>query len=168
LDGSNLPLAGDQRGFPRPFGARCDIGAVEAQPDQALKASVSPAEAGPGGTVRFTLAFSNTGSLPASGVLITGSLPAQIQPGTVVSRGVAITATGLTAPFVWQVQNLDYAQGGVITLTGMVKPGVPSGPITATATIAASPPDPDPLNDMAQAVLKVVNRDVYLPLLEKR
>jgi uncharacterized repeat protein (TIGR01451 family)/CSLREA domain-containing protein len=168
LDANNLPLASDQRGFPRPFGGRCDIGAVEAQPDLALQARVSPAEASPGGIVRFTLAFSNTGSLPASGVVVTDNLPTQIQLTGVVSSGVTITGSGMTAPFVWQVQSLDYAQGGVITLTGVVRNGVPNGPITNTATIASSPPDPNPFNDLAEAVLKVVSRNLYLPLLERR
>jgi uncharacterized repeat protein (TIGR01451 family)/CSLREA domain-containing protein len=168
LDANNLPLTGDQRGYPRPFGGRCDIGAVEAQPDLALQASVSPTEASPGETVSFTLAFSNTGTLPAGGVVLTGSLPAQIKITGVISSGAAITPTGLTAPFVWQVQNLNYAQGGAISLTGVVQPGVPTGPITTTVRIASSPPDPDPFNNLAQAVLKVVNRNFYLPLLVRR
>jgi CSLREA domain-containing protein len=165
-DDTGSALTTDQRGFPRMVGARCDIGALEAQPDLEIRQRITPPEASPGTPVSISLVFSDTGSLPASGVIITDILPVEIQPIAVLSQGVVITDTGLAPPYVWQVQDLAYAQSGVITITGVVQGDASFNVITNTATIGSNPMDANPLNNRAEAVLKIrAGEKVYLPLV---
>ncbi len=106
----------------------------------------------PGTTVRplepitFTLAFSNTGAFTATGILITDAVPVEVtQVAFDSSRPVTPTDT---VSYTWLLGDLLPGESGVITITGVVSPGLPAGyGFTNTATIAAAMGDCDPANN---------------------
>jgi uncharacterized repeat protein (TIGR01451 family) len=90
----------------------------------------------PGGTITYTLAFSNAGLDTATGVVIVDSVPVSVTNPTLVgSSGAVITQIGSAPNFAWNVQNLAPGQGGVITLTGVLSDPLAAGTFTNTATI---------------------------------
>ncbi|MCP4539683.1 MAG: DUF11 domain-containing protein, partial [Chloroflexi bacterium] len=123
INTGNCDLSTDQRGETRPgtFTTFCDIGAYEAQGVQAdvsLSKAVTPTTASPGDIITYTLAFSNSGSYTATGVIITDSVPVSVSVTSIMSDGVAITQT--SPGYVWAVQDLAPSEGGVITITGQI------------------------------------------------
>lgn len=102
-----------------------DIGAYEIQPDLAIAKHVTPATTVvPGETIAYVMTFSNTGTYSATGVLITDHVPSLLTGVSVMNSGAIITDTGASPAYVWQVQALSPGVGGVITLTGVVSPGL--------------------------------------------
>jgi len=130
--------------------------------DMALVKTAMPQVAAPGDAIAYTLAFSNSGTLTATQVVITDTLPPSVVTTLVVSSGAAITDTGASPPYVWQVQDLAPGESGVITITGVLTTGLPSGSvITNTATIAASA-DCDPTNNASEATVTAVFNDLSI------
>jgi len=133
----------DQRGSsrPGPSSALCDIGAVEsttsASPaDVTLSKSATPTAPAPGAAIAYTLRYTNTGGLVATGVRITDTMPAAIRSTSYSSSGASLTPVSGTR-YVWRVANLAPGAGGVITITGVVAEPQPAGVIANTATITA-------------------------------
>ncbi len=115
-----------------------DMGAYEAQVvDVALGKAVAPPTAVPGQVVIFTLTLSNTGSLPASGIVVTDTLPVVLS-GLSFTSTLAVTDTGHIPPYVWTVQDLAAGQGCVITVSGVLTLPLAAGVYTNTAVIAAT------------------------------
>lgn len=134
-----------------------DMGAYEANfVDAGILKTIYPLEAVPGQLITYTLSFSNGGSLPAAGVLITDAVPSYLTLQGVSYGGVAITDTGHTPPYNWAVQNLSAGQGGVITLTAILTEPLAVGVYTNTATIAAAG-DAGAGNDRSEAGIRVLN-----------
>jgi len=131
----------------------------------AVAKTVSHEQAIPGETITYTLTFSNTGNLTASSVVITDRIPVSVSVQSVFSSGAAISDTGATPAYVWNVQDLAPGQSGVITITGVLSDPLPAGPFTNTVAIGAQL-DPHP-NDDTAGVAVIVNRppvvsnDVY-------
>ncbi|MCL5999411.1 MAG: Ig-like domain repeat protein, partial [Chloroflexi bacterium] len=122
--------------------------------DLAIAKSVAPASVAPGRVVTFTLVFSNAGSLPAAGVVITDLIPSQINPATlaVLSSGVSIApVNGVT--YAWQAQDMASGARGVITITGNVRTDLATLPqtITNTAVITMALADGNHSNNSASA-----------------
>jgi uncharacterized repeat protein (TIGR01451 family) len=116
-----------------------DMGAYEANfVDVGLVKTVSPLEAVPGQLITYTLSFSNGGSLPAVGVVITDAVPSFLAIQGVDFGGVLITDTGHIPDYVWAVQDLTAGQGGVITLTATLSEPLAAGVYTNTALITAT------------------------------
>jgi uncharacterized repeat protein (TIGR01451 family) len=117
--------------------------AINPLPDLlAIGKSVTPARVGPGQPLTYTLAFSNTGEITATGVVISDIVPVgPIADLHYAVSGVAITPTGGIS-YTWQVEDLAPGESGVITLTGLISPGV-SGAFSLTnrATISATSVD---------------------------
>ncbi|MBC8160987.1 MAG: hypothetical protein H7Z42_07185 [Roseiflexaceae bacterium] len=67
----------DQRGFTRPFGTRCDIGAYEFIAPT-LATAFSPPIIGSGGTTVLTLTLANPSGVAVTGVGFTATLPSQL------------------------------------------------------------------------------------------
>jgi uncharacterized repeat protein (TIGR01451 family) len=128
--------------------------------DVAIVKLVTPRVAEPGQIITYTLAFSNPGTLTATQVLITDAVPVSVTVTGVVSSGIAITDTGFTPAYVWQVADLAPGEGGVITITGQLSTTLSDGDVfTNTAVIATATTDIEPGNDRSSArvaaVLKV-------------
>jgi uncharacterized repeat protein (TIGR01451 family) len=117
-----------------------DMGAYEVQPDLVLAKYVLPtATVLPGTTITYVVAFSNTGTYTATGVVITDRIPIALTSVRVISSGVSITDTGASPAYVWNVQDLSPGKVGSITLTGVASPGLTMGTcFTNTATIATA------------------------------
>ncbi|MGC9333672.1 MAG: DUF362 domain-containing protein [Anaerolineae bacterium] len=136
-------------------------------PDLALTKAVAPSTVvSPGMAITFTLAFQNAGPCPAEGVVITDVLPAELT-AIAFESNLTVTATG-SLSYTWQVGTLPPAQGGRITITGVVSPGLSLGRVfTNTARIASATEemllaDNEDSVRMVVVVRKVV---VYLPLV---
>jgi uncharacterized repeat protein (TIGR01451 family) len=115
-----------------------DMGAYEAQVvDVALGKAVTPSTAAPGQAVTFTLTLSNTGSIPATGIVVTDTLPAILTELSFTST-LAVTDTGHVPPYVWTVQDLAAGRGGVITVSGVLSLPLAAGAYINTAVIAAT------------------------------
>ncbi|MEM7030557.1 MAG: Ig-like domain-containing protein, partial [Chloroflexota bacterium] len=119
-------------------------------PDLSLSKTVTPAIAAPGNTITYTLTFSNIGSITATGVIITDSVPISVTNVSVVNNGVTITDTGASPAYAWQVANLSPNEGGVITLTGTLNNLSAAGVFTNTAKVTAID-DSNPANNTAKA-----------------
>ncbi len=126
--------------------------------DVQIEKSVSPALAAPGDPVTYTLAFSYTGDVPATGVVITDIIPSQLSAISYqASPGLVITDTGHTPSYVWQVQDLAPGEGGVITVTGVLITGLRGGLlITNTAIITSSAAETDTMNNLSSVTLTVI------------
>ena len=77
----------DQRGVARPYGPRCDIGAVEGRPEADVSKSVAPT--GPityHGVVTYTVLARNTGALTDTAVSVSDTLPAKVIFGQWVEK----------------------------------------------------------------------------------
>lgn len=131
-----------------------DMGAYEAHFDITLGKTVAASTVAPGQSITFTLALSNTGSLPATGLVVTDTV--QFLRNTAFASSLIITDTGSIPPYVWRVQDLALGQGGVITVSGVVPVPQSAGVYTNTAIIAA-PGDPLPENNTAVVTFTVLN-----------
>jgi len=127
---------------------------VVALPDVAIDKQAA-ARVDPGGTVTYTVVFSNNSPIPASGVVVTDHMPVSVTVTSVVSGGAAITETAAGPSYVWQVETLDAGEGGAITITGVLSEGLPGGHVfTNTAEIGADA-DAGGGNNRASAALTV-------------
>ncbi len=101
-----------------------------------LVKSVAPVTAAPGDSIVYTLAFSNTGGLPAAQVVLTDAIPTGVVPsGWQASPGLGVTLTA-GSEYAWQVQDLDGGESGVITVTGALATPLAAQTITNVATIS--------------------------------
>ena len=105
-----------------------DTTPVSAAPDLSLTKSDGGASVNPGGTVAYTLSYSNTGSIGASGVVLTETVPAN----TTFNSG-ASTAGWVCTP--------NNNAGSTCTLT---IGGLAAGGGTQTATFAVTVANPVP------------------------
>lgn len=102
-----------------------------------LTKSVTPLSARPGDPITYTIAFSNTSTFTATGVLITDTISPNIAGASYTSSGVTLTAAP-GAPFAWSAPDLGEDQGGVITITGTLITPLASGVFTNTVTVASA------------------------------
>lgn len=163
LDGNprfvNLPTAPDTGDGAPPI---VDMGAYETQfVDLVLSKAVTPQEAAPGDAVTFTLTLTNTGSLSASGIVVTDTMPLILQNVSFTSS-LVVTETAYLSPYVWLVQDLMPGQSGVIIIRGVLTR--PFGVYTNTALLFA---DDDLLaeNNTAVVTFTVLGRWHYLPFV---
>lgn len=139
-----------------------DMGAYElALMDLALTKIVTPTGPDLGDPITYTLIFSNAGSLvPTANCVLTDVFPAaQVISTTVISSGVALIPTA--TPYVWEMTPLAPGEGGGITITGVVSPGLTEGAMfTNTAVIdivSGTLGDVDLTNNSDVAVVAVGN-----------
>jgi uncharacterized repeat protein (TIGR01451 family) len=149
----------DQRGFARPFGAACDIGAYETGlADVAVISNVDNVDpVGAGGNVTYTIRVRNIGPSPdtATGVVLHNAIPAGT---TFVS---ASSSQGSCSPTACSLGSLPL--GATATVAVTVKTGSP-GVITDTANVTATTSDPDHTNDSAsQNTTVVAGQSVVAP-----
>jgi uncharacterized repeat protein (TIGR01451 family) len=138
--------------------------------DLSVVKTVVPTIAAPGGTITYTLTFSNAGSATATGVVITDAIPISVTHTSVISSGnasspmLAITQR-VNTRYVWDVTDMAQDEGGVITVTGVLSVPLTAGPFTNTATIATTSIDSNSDNNTSSVGVAVVTaRYIYLPL----
>jgi uncharacterized repeat protein (TIGR01451 family) len=131
-------------------------------PDLVISKSVTPDTANPGDLITYTIAFSNTGTYEAGGVVITDLVPVSVTGASVLSSGVAITDTGASPPYVWDVADLAVGEGGVITITGQLSATLATGTFTNTAVITTTALDGDPGNNSSEAGVTVIASDLVI------
>jgi len=121
----------------------------------------------------YTLTFANQGHATATGVVITDIYqPVSLTNVSFIFSGVMLTPTAATPPtYTWEVQDLSYGQGGVITITAQVTSAETWGwstPLTNTAYITTTRPDGDGTNDTDEVISVLVGGYVYyLPIMAK-
>ncbi|MBN1667315.1 MAG: DUF11 domain-containing protein [Anaerolineales bacterium] len=113
-----------------------DMGAYEAQVNVAIDKTASPSSVSLGEVITFTLEITNRGSITATQVVVTDTLPAFLT-GTSFAATLPVTDTGTVPSYVWMVQDLAPLQSGLITVTGVVTDPGTSGTYTNTALIIA-------------------------------
>ena len=122
-----------------------DLRSVEPACDLVIHKTVTPtAPLSLGAPITYTLAFYAAGG-PAPGVVITDIIPADITDLSIASSGAAITDTGVSPGYVWQVEDLAPGEGGVITITGIAS----ATRFVNTASITTTARDLDPTNNRA-------------------
>jgi uncharacterized repeat protein (TIGR01451 family) len=151
----------DGRSFDRPYPlpGEHDMGAFErSAANLEVDKEASPSEVEPGGTVTYTLTLTNTGQEVALDVVLSDVLPISLTVTAVVNEGLAITDTGASPPYVWQVGDLRSYQVGSLTLTAVLSTGLPAGLVLGnTAVLTTTTPDLDPADNESQAEVTVLN-----------
>jgi hypothetical protein len=79
-------------------------------------------------------------------VVITDVVPISVTNVSYTSSGAVITETG-SVSYTWQVADLSPGSGGVITITGVLSTGLPTGVFTNTAAITTMAVDDDTTNN---------------------
>ncbi len=144
------------------------IGHNRPMSDLVLVKKASPAIAGPGDSIQYTLTYSNTGVFHAENVLITDGITSSALSGfSFNSSGAVITPTG-TLPYTWQVAELFPGEGGVITVTGTVDIPLTTADfsINNTATITATE-DLTSTNNTSSAQVHVHIPRQHLPIIRR-
>ncbi len=151
---NDIGIRVDMDGFTRPLGLQPDIGAFEHSVDLKLRKMIVPGMQRPGANVSFTLSFSNAGAHGASGVVIGDVLP----PGLInITTGATLPITATPGP-IYQFYLSDPlipGAAGIITLSGILSPDLPPGPVTNTATIGSQNWEINTLDNTGTAVVMV-------------
>jgi uncharacterized repeat protein (TIGR01451 family) len=137
--------------------------------DVSIAKTVTPGQATSGQSITYTLAFSNTGMTPATGVVITDLVPITLTQVSYTHSGAPITPTAAIT-FAWQVADLGSRHGGLISITGIVDPSV-SGlfRLTNKATITTTATDGNPDNNTSVVSSIVgVSHWVCMPVVLRR
>jgi uncharacterized repeat protein (TIGR01451 family) len=141
----------DLDGNPRIFGDAVDLGAYEAQPNLALRKTVTPTtDVTHHGAVTYTVVLSNSGVLSDTNVLFTDTLPISttfgawvISPTNTLRQGNAITRTGtLTASeaLTWTFTAIHTGNcGDVVTNTAEFSGTVQAGEDDAVFAVVGPP-----------------------------
>ncbi len=133
--------------------------------DLGIVKTVTPQFAEPGDMITYTLAFSNSGMLTATHVVISDHIPVSVTSTSVVSSGVVITDSGVSPAYVWSVQDLAPGDGGVITITGVLSASLPDGILNNTAVISTTSMDQNPDNNHDSADITIANEPPEPPVL---
>jgi uncharacterized repeat protein (TIGR01451 family) len=126
-----------------------------------------------GDWLTYTLTFANQGHTTATGVVITDIYqPISLTNVISTSSGAIVTPTAAAPPYTWEVQDLSYGQGGVITITAQVtsaQTGAWTAILTNTAYITTAQPDGDGANDTNEVFSVLTGGYVYyyLPIVVK-
>lgn len=123
--------------------------------DLTITHTVTPTVARPGEAMTYTLTFSNTGPGIATGIVISDTLPVSVTNTSFTSSGDATITPRGGIPYVWDVNDLAYDEGGIITITGQLAGGLPAGLLSVTAEITTTTTDNAPDNNSAMAHLAV-------------
>ena len=113
--------------------------------------SVAPASANPGEPIAYTIAFSNTGTITATNVVVTDTLSAELTGTSYTSSGVAPTQAP-ASNYAWNAPDLLQNEGGVITITGTLAKPLAAGVYTNTVIMGASG-----ITQTAEITLTVLN-----------
>jgi uncharacterized repeat protein (TIGR01451 family) len=142
--------------------------------DLGLTKSATPDTVTPGQALTYTLAFSNAGLFTATGVIITDIVPISVTNVSYAYDPAGATVTQTNAgvlTYTWEVEDLSPGEDGVITLTGVLSQGLPTGHIfTNTAVITSTTAEITLTNNSSSAGVTVgptQAEDIYLPIILK-
>jgi uncharacterized repeat protein (TIGR01451 family) len=136
-------------------------------PDLKIEQSVTPAMAGPGEEVTYTLSFSNVGASLASGVVITDHLSSHLTGLSFTNTGAVVLDTGANPSYVWSVEDLSPGESGEIVVTGIMKGGYGSQRfVTFNTSISADTFETKKSNNKSELQL-FTKFLVYLPSLNR-
>jgi uncharacterized repeat protein (TIGR01451 family) len=159
VTGGCPPPATDQRGYARPYGPRCDAGAVEWRQSADLAVSLS---GGPpaveGQPVSWTIGVTNAGPFPANGAVVTDDFPSAVSGVTwtcVPSGGASCPASG--AGDLGASVSLPPGGSLAIQATGTVSGLGSVRQLVDTVTVAAPAgiDDPHPADNSASLTIPV-------------
>ncbi len=121
--------------------------------DLRLTMTALPVEARPGQNVVFTLRVENAGSLPASGIVLTGALPAGLNYVSTTLGGVRVGST-----VTWNLGSLAAGASASPTVTMQVPVGAPFGGSALTSGAVSdngvSGADANPSNNFSSASVR--------------
>ncbi len=130
--------------------------------DLTLTNAASPPWAQPGERITYTLAITNTGPDPASGVVLSDTLPtAAALVAATPSQGSCVDA----APVRCTLGDVSPAASATVTVVVTLNA---TGVSINWAEVAANEPDPTPWNNGAAAGMEIIQEqtyNVYLPLV---
>lgn len=109
---------------------------------QILKTGLAPSP----GTAEYTITVTNNGPSPATGVVVTDTLPAELAYVSDDCGG------SNNPPWTWNIGNLGAAASVSCTISLNV---VTAGAVVNTATVTGNETDPTPGNDSSQATIVV-------------
>jgi uncharacterized repeat protein (TIGR01451 family) len=161
------PPATDQRGYTRPYGPRCDTGAVEWRQaaDLAVTLSGGPVAA-EGQALSWTIGVTNAGPFAVNGALVTDSFPSTVSGVTwacVPAGGASCPASG--SGDVGASVSLPVGGSLVIQATGTASlGGARQVTNTVTAAVPAGMDDPTPANNSASLTIPVGRTMSYYTL----
>lgn len=113
----------------------------------------SPLPVAPGTPWQVTVAVTNYGPSVSSNVFVTDLLPAGMNPNSTSITAGSLTNTG-SGVLVWSLGTLPVNSGAVLTLNFTA---AALGNFTNTAVVASATSDPNPDDDVVQALLTVSN-----------
>jgi uncharacterized repeat protein (TIGR01451 family) len=117
-----------------------------------------------GATLTYTLTFGNAGGATATNVAIVDIVPSELDLVGFESN-YPVTPVG-DVPYTWLVGDLAPMQGGTITVTAVVNPGLSRGYVfTNTATISAT--QPEARRNNVSSARTTVAWSAYLPVVFK-
>ena len=127
------------------------------QSDLGLTQRVTPATAlQPGQMVTYTLSYSNSGVAPASGSIISATLPAALTDLTLISSSTPRSPT-VGPEVTWAVGDLAPGATGQLTLTGIISPDLAADSVlTLQSTISAATYDRTEANNRAATTQPIV------------
>jgi uncharacterized repeat protein (TIGR01451 family) len=132
--------------------------AVQLMPNVSLRKSAVPVSVVPGMSVTYTLAFTNTSSELATGVVLSDILPAEVTGVHYVTSGALLTQTNSgTLTFTWEVEDLAPAEAGTVFIHGTISPCLPGGYTFANAAAIFAAGDGYPGDNQDTAWLTVLN-----------
>jgi uncharacterized repeat protein (TIGR01451 family) len=137
---------------------------VFVSPDLSIVKQVVDSEPAPGDAVTFTLSIENSGTVTATGVVVTDTLATGILTPT-WEASPSLAGTSLQGgTYVWDLPDLAVDVSGVITVYGTIDSSLSAGfAIVNTAVISTDDEDSNLSNNSSSVV--VGGHRVYLPLI---
>ncbi|HID87178.1 MAG TPA: DUF11 domain-containing protein, partial [Anaerolineae bacterium] len=132
--------------------------------DLAIHKGVTPIEAIPGQTLTYVLSYANWGAATARGVVITDELDSRLISPSYVASGATITRTG-SITYAWRVEDLSPGEGGTITITAQLDPGIiwpPSENLWNVAVITTTTAEGGPGPNGSTGKTDVLTADLYV------
>ena len=108
--------------------------------DLALSKRANRPAVKPGGTIRYTVMYTNTGFEVVQGVVLTDVVPVQLRDVQYTHSGAVITPTGVLS-YVWNIADLAPTAGGTVTVTVTVRDDAQLGSIFTNTAEIYSPLD---------------------------
>ncbi|HSJ59284.1 MAG TPA: Ig-like domain-containing protein [Anaerolineae bacterium] len=152
------PVPFDLDGSAR-FAGQVDLGAYEAAggADLAISQYLPIVQAPPAVQITYTLAFTNYGPQPATGVIVTDVVPLDSLSGVSYESTLPITPLG-DVPYAWQVAPLAAGAGGTIRITGALTRCLAAGTyVSNSVEIGAAEVDAEMGNNADEAGITVLN-----------